>query len=67
MEDLKATTRELLRCGAPIQDVNTVRKHLSAIQGGRLAAACRARVLALIVSDVTGDDPDAHRLRALRA
>ena len=57
MEELKATTRELLRCGAPIQDMNTVRKHLSAIQGGRLAAACRARVLALIVSDVTGDDP----------
>jgi glycerate 2-kinase len=57
MEDLKAATRELLRCGAPIQDMNVVRKHLSAIQGGRLAAACRARVLALIVSDVTGDNP----------
>jgi glycerate 2-kinase len=56
-EDLKATTRELLRSGAPIQDMNTVRKHLSAIQGGRLAAATRARVLALIISDVTGDDP----------
>jgi glycerate 2-kinase len=57
MADLKATTRELLKCGAPIQDMNTVRKHLSAIQGGRLAAASRAPVLALIVSDVTGDDP----------
>jgi len=57
MADLKATTRELLRCGAPIQDMNTVRKHLSAIQGGRLAAACRAPVLALVISDVTGDDP----------
>jgi len=57
MEALKATTRELLRSGAPIQDINTVRKHLSAIQGGRLAAACKAPVLALIVSDVTGDDP----------
>jgi len=57
MESLKAMTRELLRCGAPIQDINTVRKHLSAIQGGRLAAACRAPVLALIISDVTGDDP----------
>ncbi len=56
-DDLKATTRELLRCGAPIQDMNTVRKHLSAIQGGRLAALCRAQVIALIVSDVTGDDP----------
>jgi len=56
-DDLKATTRELLRCGAPIQDMNTVRKHLSAIQGGRLAAICQAKVIALIVSDVTGDDP----------
>jgi hydroxypyruvate reductase len=57
MEGLKAMTRELLRCGAPIQEINTVRKHLSAIQGGRLAASCRAPVLALIISDVTGDDP----------
>jgi glycerate 2-kinase len=57
MAGLKAMTRELLRCGAPIQEMNTVRKHLSAIQGGRLAAACRAPVLALVVSDVTGDDP----------
>ena len=57
MDGLKAMTRELLRCGAPIQEINTVRKHLSAIQGGRLAAACRAPVLALIISDVTGDDP----------
>jgi hydroxypyruvate reductase len=37
--------------------MNTVRKHLSAIQGGQLAAACRAPVLALVISDVTGDDP----------
>jgi hydroxypyruvate reductase len=57
MDELRATTRELLRCGAPIQDMNTVRKHLSSIQGGKLAAACKARVLALIISDVTGDDP----------
>ena len=55
--DVTATTREMLRSGAPIQAMNTVRKHLSAIQGGRLAAASRAPVLALIVSDVTGDDP----------
>ena len=54
---LRATTRELLRCGATIQEINTVRKHLSAIQGGRLAAACRAPALALLISDVTGDDP----------
>jgi len=57
MEALRATTRALLNSGAPIQDINVVRKHLSAIQGGRLAAVCRAPVLALIVSDVTGDDP----------
>jgi hydroxypyruvate reductase len=57
MDELKATTKELLRCGAPIQDMNTLRKHISGIQGGRLAAACKAPVLALIVSDVTGDDP----------
>ncbi len=56
MRDLKAVTRALLASGAPIQDMNTVRKHLSAIQGGRLALATRAAVLALIVSDVTGDD-----------
>jgi glycerate 2-kinase len=57
MKDLKAVTKDLLASGAPIQDMNTVRKHLSAIQGGRLALATRARVVALIVSDVTGDDP----------
>jgi glycerate 2-kinase len=56
MEDLKTTTRELLRCGAPIQEMNTVRKHLSAILGGRLAAACKAKVVALLISDVAGDD-----------
>ena len=57
MEELKAVTRELLRSGAAIQEMNTVRKHLSAIHGGRLAAACKAPVVALIISDVTGDDP----------
>jgi len=55
--DLRETTRQLLRSGAPIQHINTVRKHLSAIQGGRLAAATRARVAALIISDVAGDTP----------
>ena len=57
MDDLKAVTKALLASGAPIQDMNTVRKHLSAIAGGRLAAATKARVIALIISDVTGDDP----------
>lgn len=59
MADLKAVTRDLLACGAPIQEMNIVRKHLSAVQGGKLAAETRARVVALIVSDVTGDDPSA--------
>ncbi len=57
MADLKQVTQQLLRSGAPIQYMNTVRKHLSAIQGGRLAAASRAPVHALVISDVTGDDP----------
>ncbi len=57
MTDLKALTVQLLKSGAAIQEMNTVRKHLSAIHGGRLAAASRAPVLALIISDVTGDDP----------
>lgn len=59
MADLKAVTAELLGSGAPIQEMNIVRKHLSAIQGGRLAAATKAQVLSLIISDVTGDDPSA--------
>jgi hydroxypyruvate reductase len=57
MNDIKDITKQLLACGAPIQEMNVVRKHLSAIQGGRLAAACRAPVTALVISDVTGDDP----------
>ena len=57
MVDLKAVTSQLLRSGAAIQEINTVRKHLSAIQGGQLAVASRAPVLALVISDVTGDDP----------
>jgi hydroxypyruvate reductase len=57
MDDLRAVTRSLLASGAPIQDMNVVRKHLSRIQGGRLAQRTRARVLALMISDVAGDDP----------
>ena len=56
MAELKQVTKDLLKSGAPIQDMNTVRKHLSLIQGGRLTAACKAQVLALVVSDVTGDE-----------
>ena len=57
MAELKTVTRDLLKSGAAIQEMNAVRKHLSAIHGGRLAAASRAPVVALIISDVTGDDP----------
>jgi glycerate 2-kinase len=58
LEDKQAVTRALLRSGATIGEINTVRKHLSAIKGGRLAAAAApARVITLAVSDVPGDDP----------
>jgi hydroxypyruvate reductase len=57
MAQLKQLTSRLLKSGADIREMNTVRKHLSAIAGGRLAAASRAAVHALIISDVVGDDP----------
>ncbi len=58
LEDKRAVNKALLASGATIAEINTVRKQLSAIKGGRLAAAAApARVLALIVSDVPGDDP----------
>ncbi len=54
----QAVTRALLRCGANIGEMNTLRKHLSRIKGGRLAArAAPARVMTLAISDVPGDDP----------
>jgi glycerate 2-kinase len=51
-----AVTAALLDAGAPIQELNAVRKHILAAAGGRLAAACPASILALVVSDVPGDD-----------
>ena len=58
LADKQAVNRELLRCGASIGEINCVRRHLSGIKGGRLAAACHpARVLTLAISDVPGDDP----------
>ena len=55
--DKQAVTQALLRSGATIGEINTVRKHLSAIKGGRLtAAAAPARVVTLAISDVPGDD-----------
>ena len=58
LDDKRIVTRALLRSGATIGEINCVRKHLSAIKGGRLAAAAApARVVTLAISDVPGDDP----------
>jgi len=57
--DKQETTRILLACGATIHEINTLRKHLSLIKGGRLAVAAKpATVVSLILSDVVGDDLD---------
>ena len=58
LQEKRTLTRELLACGADIHDINTVRKHLSDIKGGRLAAAAfPARTVTLAISDVPGNDP----------
>lgn len=58
LADKQEVTRALLRSGAAIGEINTVRKHISAIKGGRLAAAAApARIITLAISDVPGDDP----------
>ncbi len=58
LEDKQAVNRELLRSGANIGEMNTIRRHLSSIKGGRLAAACHpAKVINLLISDVPGDNP----------
>jgi glycerate 2-kinase len=58
LDDKRRVTRALLKSGATIGEINCVRKHLSAIKGGRLAAAAApARVVTLAISDVPGDDP----------
>jgi glycerate 2-kinase len=58
LEDLQTVNRALLTCGANINEMNCVRKHLSQLQGGRLAARCApAQVVTLLISDVPGDDP----------
>lgn len=57
LEDDIALNKALLASGAPISAMNVVRKHLSTIKGGRLAAKTRARVVSLIVSDIPGDNP----------
>ena len=58
LEHKQAINRALLKSGATISEMNCVRRHLSAIKGGRLAVACYpARVVTLLISDVPGDDP----------
>lgn len=58
LQDKQRINRELLDSGANITEMNCVRKHLSRIKGGRLAAACApAQVVTLTISDVPGDDP----------
>lgn len=58
LAEKQAVTRTLLRCGASIGEINTVRKHLSRIKGGRLARRAHpARVVTLAISDVPGDEP----------
>jgi len=57
LADKNAAVAAVMAAGAPIGDINCVRKHLSAIKGGRLAAAAAAPVLTLVSSDVVGDDP----------
>jgi len=58
LEDKQALTRALLRSGAAIGQINTVRRHLSRIKGGRLGVACHpARLVTLAISDVPGDEP----------
>jgi hydroxypyruvate reductase len=58
LADKQAVNAALLKSGATITEMNCVRRHLSAIKGGRLAAACHpARVVTLLISDVPGDDP----------
>ncbi len=57
LADKQATTSRLLRAGADIHALNAVRKHLSQVKGGRLAAATAATTICLAISDVVGDDP----------
>ncbi|WP_148861429.1 glycerate kinase type-2 family protein [Marinobacter fonticola] len=58
LQQKQAINSKLLRCGAPIREINTVRRHLSSIKGGRLAAAAHpAPVVTYLISDVPGDDP----------
>jgi hydroxypyruvate reductase len=59
LEDLQALTSALLACGARIDEINTLRRHLDRVKGGGLVAATKARVLSLILSDVVGSPLEA--------
>lgn len=59
LDDIAALTRQMLACGAEITEINTLRKHLSAVKGGRFGAACApAQVECIVLSDVLGDSLD---------
>ena len=59
LEDIADITRQLLACGADIVEINTIRKHLSAVKGGRFASYCApAQVLTIVLSDILGDPLD---------
>ena len=55
MNDLRHVTKDLLNCGAEISEINTVRKHLSKIHGGKVPIYTKAKIISLIISDVTGN------------
>ena len=55
LEDLQNVTSLLLKCGADINEINTIRKHLSLVKGGQLAAASNGLVISFIISDIIGD------------
>ena len=56
MKDLRNVTKDLLNCGAEISEINTVRKHLSKIHGGKVPIYTKAKIVSLIISDVTGNN-----------
>ncbi|MBR3227095.1 MAG: glycerate kinase [Erysipelotrichaceae bacterium] len=59
LEELQDVNRQLLECGANIKEINTIRKHLSNVKGGRFALHCRpARIFQIVISDVIGNDLD---------
>jgi len=58
LSDIMDITSQLLSCGADIVEMNTVRKHLSAVKGGRFAKHCKADIYAIVLSDVVGDRLD---------